>query len=76
MACLAFPTDLATLRSGMAFQVIAMFQSARFFVLEQGTSSFPAVLLQVLPRGDMSLNRLWRGLEGLLARHASIADFA
>ena len=34
----AFHSDLATLRSGIAFQVLAMFQRARFFVFGAGTS--------------------------------------
>ena len=55
--CFAFPSDLATLRSGMAFQVIAMFQTARFLVLGGGTSIFPADLFLVHPFGSMLKKR-------------------
>ena len=73
--CLAFPSDLATLRSGMAFHAVAMFQSARFLVFGAGTSILPAALLLVDPWGTMLKKRSWSGLSGLLALQASIAEF-
>ena len=72
--CLAFPSDLAALRSGIAFHVVAMFQTARFLVFGAGTSILPAVLLLVPPVGIILLKRLCRGLLGLLALHASMAE--
>ena len=72
--CLAFPSDFATRRSGIDFQVTAMFHRARFLVLGGGTSIFPAALLLVLPFGIMPRKRPCSGLSGLLAFHASIAE--
>ena len=70
----ALPSDLASLRSGIAFQVVAIFHSARFLVFGTGTSILPAVLFLVDPWGTMLLKMSWSGLSGLLALHASIAE--
>ena len=53
---------------------MAIFQTTRFFVLGAGTSIFPADLLLVLPLGTMLIKRSFRGLSGLLALQANIAE--
>ena len=71
---LAIPSDLATLSSGMAFQVTAIFQTARFLMFGAGTSILPAALFRVLPWGTMLLKRSCSGLSGLLDLQARIAE--
>ena len=68
------PSDLATLRSGMPFHEVAMFQRARFFVLSAGTSSLLAARLLVHPFGIVLRKRSLRGYRTYLPSRPALPN--